>query len=99
MRRGVPPWKVSADVGELEASISKGVARMVIVRDFELVEAWRGHGLGAPLIAGALRSLARSSRRPVARGRGQEALSRWRGAVSMSSRARRALISWVSALR
>lgn len=47
---------------ELDALISEGVARMVVVRDFELAEAWRGHGLGALLIAGALRSLARAAR-------------------------------------
>lgn len=47
---------------ELDARISDGVARMVIVRDFELAESWRGHGLGALLIAGALRSLARAAR-------------------------------------
>lgn len=47
---------------ELDARISEGAARMVIVRDFELAEAWRGHGLGALLIAGALRSLAQAAR-------------------------------------
>lgn len=47
---------------ELDARISEGAARMVIVRDFELAAAWRGHGLGALLIAGALRSLARAAR-------------------------------------
>lgn len=47
---------------ELDALISEGVARMVILRDFHVAEAWRGHGLGALLIAGALRSLARAAR-------------------------------------
>ncbi|MPY83951.1 MAG: hypothetical protein GEV00_11655 [Actinophytocola sp.] len=47
---------------ELDARISEGVARMVILRDIELTEAWRGHGLGALLVAGALRSLARAAR-------------------------------------
>ncbi|MPY98483.1 MAG: hypothetical protein GEU97_10895 [Actinophytocola sp.] len=47
---------------ELDALLSDGVARMVIVRGFHIVEAWRGHGLGALLIAGTLRSLARAAR-------------------------------------
>lgn len=54
-------------VPELDALLSDGVARMVIVRDCHIVEAWRGHGLGALLIAGALRSLARVARLAVCR--------------------------------
>ncbi|MDQ0377808.1 hypothetical protein [Amycolatopsis thermophila] len=47
---------------ELDARISQGPPRMVILRRIELTEPWRGHGLGAALIAGALRILAPNAR-------------------------------------
>ncbi|GAA3810478.1 MULTISPECIES: hypothetical protein [Amycolatopsis] len=47
---------------ELDAQISQGPPRMVILRRVELVEPWRGHGLGAALIASALRILSPNAR-------------------------------------
>ncbi|GHE98617.1 hypothetical protein GCM10017786_34420 [Amycolatopsis deserti] len=47
---------------ELDARISQGPPRMVILRRIELTEPWRGHGLGAALIASALRILAPNAR-------------------------------------
>ena len=47
---------------ELDAEISAGPARMVIIRRVVVAERWRGHGLASPLIAGALRILAPSAR-------------------------------------
>lgn len=39
---------------ELEAWIGDGPPRVVVVRRYELAAAWRGHGLGPVLLAGAL---------------------------------------------
>ncbi|GAB2959921.1 hypothetical protein GCM10027097_06000 [Amycolatopsis acidiphila] len=47
---------------ELDKQISPGPPRMVILRRVELVEGWRGHGLGAALVASALRILAPDAR-------------------------------------
>ncbi|MEU0469549.1 MULTISPECIES: hypothetical protein [Amycolatopsis] len=47
---------------ELDARISQGPPRMVILRRIELTEPWRGHGLGAALIASALRILSPNAR-------------------------------------
>lgn len=47
---------------ELDAQISSGTARMVILRACALTEPWRGHGLGRSLIAGTLRTLAPRAR-------------------------------------
>lgn len=47
---------------ELDAQIGPGAARMLIMREFSLTEPWRGHGLGASLVAGALRTLAPGAR-------------------------------------
>ncbi|PRX46549.1 hypothetical protein B0I33_107126 [Prauserella shujinwangii] len=47
---------------ELDSELSEGPPRMVIVRDVTLSPVWRGHGLAAPLVAGALRTLARTAR-------------------------------------
>lgn len=47
---------------ELDAQLSGGPARMVILRDVYLTPPWRGHGLGGPLLAGALRALAPNAR-------------------------------------
>ncbi|WP_146771123.1 hypothetical protein [Prauserella muralis] len=47
---------------DLDAQISDGAPRMVILRDVRLAPHWRGHGLAAPLIAGTLRTLAHSTR-------------------------------------
>lgn len=52
---------------ELEAWISRGPARMIILRHIAVAERWRGHGLGSALIAGALRILAPSARLAVCR--------------------------------
>lgn len=52
---------------ELDAEISPGPPRMVIVRYFELAEAWRGHGLAGPLVAAALDSFSATARLAVAR--------------------------------
>jgi GNAT superfamily N-acetyltransferase len=47
---------------ELDAELTPGPPRMVILRWIELTEPWRGHGLGAALIAGTLRILAPNAR-------------------------------------
>ncbi|OXM74169.1 MULTISPECIES: hypothetical protein [Amycolatopsis] len=47
---------------ELDARISQGPPRMVVLRRVELTEPWRGHGLGAALIASALRILSPNAR-------------------------------------
>lgn len=47
---------------DLDAEIAPGPPRMVIPRRVELLESWRGHGLGAALLAGALRILAPDAR-------------------------------------
>ncbi|WAL65323.1 hypothetical protein ORV05_31195 [Amycolatopsis cynarae] len=47
---------------ELDAEITPGPPRMVIVRRVELAVPWRGHGLGGALIAGTLRILAPQAR-------------------------------------
>ncbi|PXY24864.1 hypothetical protein DI005_30610 [Prauserella sp. PE36] len=47
---------------ELDAQLSEGPPRMVILRDVTLGTQWRGHGLAGPLIAGALRTLAPTAR-------------------------------------
>ncbi|TDC53948.1 hypothetical protein E1212_03935 [Jiangella ureilytica] len=39
---------------ELEAWVGDGPPRVVVVRRYELAAAWRGHGLGPVLLAGAL---------------------------------------------
>lgn len=39
---------------ELEAWVGDGPPRVVVVRRYELATAWRGHGLGPVLLAGAL---------------------------------------------
>lgn len=52
---------------ELNAQISDGPPRMLILRHISLTEPWRGHGLGGPLIASALRILAPGARLAVCR--------------------------------
>ncbi len=52
---------------ELDARITEGTPRMIILRDMWLAEAWRGFGLGGALIAGALRTLAPGARLAVCR--------------------------------
>jgi hypothetical protein len=52
---------------ELDAQISDGVPRMLILRRFELAEAWRGHGLAGPLIAAALERFSHTARLAVCR--------------------------------
>lgn len=47
---------------ELDEQIGAGPGRMVIVRHFELTKPWRGHGLGAALLASALYSFAPGAR-------------------------------------
>ncbi|WP_199433242.1 hypothetical protein [Qaidamihabitans albus] len=47
---------------ELDARLPAGPSRMVILRHISLTTEWRGHGLGGPLIAGALRTLAPTAR-------------------------------------
>ncbi|RBM17964.1 hypothetical protein DI005_20765 [Prauserella sp. PE36] len=47
---------------ELDTALTEGPPRMVIVRSIELARAWRGHGLGGPLLAAALRILAPTAR-------------------------------------
>lgn len=47
---------------ELDEQISDGTARMLVLKEFALTEAWRGHGLGASLIAGVLRTLSPGAR-------------------------------------
>jgi GNAT superfamily N-acetyltransferase len=47
---------------ELDADLTPGPPRMIILRRIELTEPWRGHGLGAALIASALRILAPDAR-------------------------------------
>lgn len=57
---------VAADGGclrpELEEWVGAGPPRVVVVRRYELAPAWRGHGLGPVLLAGALAAF-----QPVAR--------------------------------
>lgn len=52
---------------ELDERIAPGPPRMIILRHLRLAEAWRGLGLGGPLIAGALRTLAPGARLAVCR--------------------------------
>ncbi|RBM22470.1 hypothetical protein DI005_06525 [Prauserella sp. PE36] len=52
---------------ELAERIGPGPERFVIVQRVEISEDWRGHGMGAALLAGALRSMARSARLAVCR--------------------------------
>jgi GNAT superfamily N-acetyltransferase len=52
-------------VPELDAQISPGMPRMVILRHFELAEPWRGHGLAAPLVAATLERFSRTARLAV----------------------------------
>lgn len=47
---------------DLDAQISGGPARMVILRGVTLAPHWRGHGLAGPLVAGTLRTLAPTAR-------------------------------------
>ncbi|MEU6646082.1 hypothetical protein ABZ863_26530 [Saccharomonospora sp. NPDC046836] len=47
---------------ELDAQLSSGPPRMVILQDVTLATAWRGYGLAGPLVAGALRTLAPTAR-------------------------------------
>ncbi|MFD4191840.1 hypothetical protein [Amycolatopsis thermoflava] len=47
---------------ELSSGISPGPPRMVILRRLFLTESWRGHGLGAALVASALRILSPNAR-------------------------------------
>ena len=54
-------------VPELDAQISDGLPRMVILCSFELAEAWRGFGLAGPLIASALERFAHTARLAVCR--------------------------------
>lgn len=54
-------------VPELDEQISEGPPRMVIMCWFELAEAWRGHGLAAPLIAAALERFSNNARLAVCR--------------------------------
>jgi hypothetical protein len=54
-------------VPELDEQISDGPPRMVIMCWFELAEAWRGHGLAAPLIAAALERFSNNARLAVCR--------------------------------
>ncbi|WP_152690693.1 hypothetical protein [Jiangella alkaliphila] len=69
-------------VPELDEKIGAGPPRMVIVRWFELAEAWRGHGLAAPFIAAALERFSSNARLAVCRispgdfsSRGQDRIS------------------------
>jgi GNAT superfamily N-acetyltransferase len=52
---------------ELDAQVSAGVERMVILCGFELEEAWRGHGLAAPLIGATLARFSETARLAVCR--------------------------------
>ncbi|WP_157574837.1 hypothetical protein [Jiangella muralis] len=54
-------------VPELDARVGEGPSRMVIVGWFEVAEAWRGHGLAAPLIAAALERFSNNARLAVCR--------------------------------
>ncbi|NKQ55033.1 hypothetical protein HFP15_19305 [Amycolatopsis sp. K13G38] len=47
---------------ELDATLSPGPPRMLILRRVELAEPWRGHGLGTALIASSLRILTPDAR-------------------------------------
>jgi GNAT superfamily N-acetyltransferase len=47
---------------ELEAKIGHGPPRLVVLRRLSVAEPWRGHGLGAALVAGALRAMAPMAR-------------------------------------
>ncbi|MFF5987591.1 hypothetical protein [Prauserella flavalba] len=50
---------------ELGEWIGPGPERFVIVRRVEITPDWRGHGMGAALLAGALRAMSRSARLAV----------------------------------
>ncbi len=52
---------------DLDDLITEGTPRMIILRGMWLAEPWRGRGLGAALIAGALRTLAPGARLAVCR--------------------------------
>lgn len=52
---------------ELDALISPGPPRMVILRQFELAEPWRGCGLGSALVAAALDAFSATARLAVCR--------------------------------
>lgn len=54
-------------VAELEEQISVGPPYLVVLRNITVSEAWRGHGLCAPLTAGALLLFARYTRLAVCR--------------------------------
>ncbi|NDL61088.1 hypothetical protein [Phytoactinopolyspora mesophila] len=54
-------------VPELDAQISNGMQRMVILCGFELAEVWRGHGLAAPLIGATLGRFSETARLAVCR--------------------------------
>ena len=52
---------------ELDSQISPGTPRMVILRQFELANVWRGHGLGSALVAAALDAFSATARLAVCR--------------------------------
>lgn len=52
---------------DLDQRIGAGPPRMVIVCWFELAQAWRGHGLAAPLVAAALERFSNNARLAVCR--------------------------------
>lgn len=52
---------------ELDELVTEGPARMVILRNVTLTEPWRGHALGAALVAGALRIFTHCARLAVCR--------------------------------
>ncbi|TNC22248.1 hypothetical protein [Amycolatopsis alkalitolerans] len=49
-------------VQELEERISPGPPHLIVLRRIAIIESWRGHGLGAALLAGALCVFARYTR-------------------------------------
>lgn len=52
---------------DLDATLTVGPPRMLVLLNITLTEPWRGLGLGGPLIASALRLLAPSARLAVCR--------------------------------
>ncbi len=52
---------------DLDARITPGIPRMVIVRRVALTPKWQGHGLGGVLLAATLRTLVHGARLAVAR--------------------------------
>lgn len=80
---------------DLDAQISDGPHRMLILRTITLTEPWRGHGLSGPLIASALGVLAPAARLAVCRispadfGRGNDRLSAELASVRMGEMLKR----------